>query len=69
MPEPHEHCPGCMIQFGYVTEHDRVAMCRDCEIVMHWDCLERHVCPKRVEVDKERLATWTAAVRGEKPDG
>ena len=63
MPEPQDRCAGCDVAFGYITGDDAVSMCRLCEAVMHTDCLEGHVCPKRVVVEAQRLEEWERAVQ------
>ena len=67
MPEPHDRCAGCDVEFGYTTEDDPAAMCRLCETVMHTDCLQGHVCPKRLVTETQRMKDWEKAARSWRP--
>lgn len=62
-PDPHDLCPGCGTEFGYIFEDDPVVLCRACDQVMHTDCFEHHRCPETAAADRKKLAAWEKAAR------
>ena len=63
-PDPHDTCPRCHTEFGYVGPWDPIAFCSYCTKVFHKDCLPDHLCPKAVKADQAALRAWGLASAG-----